>query len=150
MTPSGGVGPLPGFEVAVRYSADGEEVVVATSGEVDLVTAPHLGAVAAAVTGRGPARVVLDLSGVTFMGAAGLGIIAASAEQLAPGGGRLVLRAPSHLVRRMLEITGLDGVAEVEEPKSAPSHLGAEQPASALGAPAVPPSRTGSRTTCGG
>lgn len=136
MTPLEALWPAQEFEVAVRFG--GEEVVVAATGEVDLLTAPHLSVVVTAVAARGPAVVILDLGAVTFMDAAGLRIIARGAEQLTRRGGRLVLRAPSRLVGRLLEITGLEAVVEIEGPLESSHHLGIRPPPTTAVAPLPP------------
>lgn len=84
------------FAVTVRYADDAPTLIV--EGDVDTATASQLAAIVHAVTDRGPRAVVLDLRGVEFLGAAGLGIIAVAAAQLARVGGRLTLRSPSGMV----------------------------------------------------
>ncbi len=121
MTPPGNPGSLGDFEVAVRYSE--KAAVVAVRGEVDLITVPHLAGVIDAVVDRGPTTVVLDVGGVTFMGAGGLGVIASALRRLEPGGGRLVLRGSSPFLRRLLGITGLDTVSEIEDTVAPPDVL---------------------------
>ena len=83
-------------------------MVVALSGEIDIVTAPAARdllaeAASAAVTG-----VTVDLGGVTFLDAAGLGVLAgaAGAVRHLPDGFRLV--AVPARVLRLLKLTGLD------------------------------------------
>lgn len=73
---------------------------VAVEGDIDIATAPGLAAVVQAMVASEPHRIVLDLGGVGFLGAAALRIIATTAAQLAPAGGRLTLRSPSRLAKR--------------------------------------------------
>jgi anti-anti-sigma factor len=55
----------------------------------------------------GVTDVVLVLSGLGFIDSSGLRVIITADRDLAAQDGRLVLRAPSDNVRRLLEITGL-------------------------------------------
>ena len=126
MTATSKLEPLVGFEVTVRYV--GERVVVAVHGEVDFETVPHLSGVVNAVIDRGPSTVVLDLGGASFVGAGGLGIIATGAGRLVPDGGQMVVRRPSHLLRRMMQITGLSKVVSIEKTDEIVRRLGGEQP----------------------
>lgn len=129
------------FTVTVRYACDAPTLIV--EGDVDIATAPQLAAIVHAVTDPGPSAVVLDLGGVAFLSAAGLEIIAGTAAQLAPAGGRLTLRSPSPMVKRMLEICELSAKVDIDdapEPETTTlateaGHLGAEQPSSGPDAP---------------
>ena len=135
MTAASKLEPLVGFEVAVRYV--GEGVVVTVYGEVDFETVPHLSGVVNAVIDRGPSTVVLDLGGASFVGAGGLGIIATGAGRLVPDGGQMVVRRPSRLLRRMMQITGLSKVVSIESTDESVRHLGGEQPSPGIEAPVV-------------
>ena len=50
---------------------------------------------------------VVDLSAVTFIGSAGLGVLAAAQRHSDVRGTSLIVRDPSPIVARMLEIAGL-------------------------------------------
>ena len=99
------------LEVTISFGED--EVVVGVHGEVDLATATDLGAGLAAALDAG-APVVVDLAATSFMGVAGLRVLEIGAEQLAGCGRRLTIRSPSVLVSRMLDITGLADIMNVE------------------------------------
>lgn len=64
---------------------------------------------------QGARHVVLDLSGVRYMDAAGLGALAASARRIQRRGGRLVVASPSSRVRRSLEIVRLNTLLPVAD-----------------------------------
>jgi len=72
----------------------------------------ELDAAAAAVLGASLARVerhsdlVLDLSGLTFLDAAGAGVLLETAGALSEGD-HLVLRCPQGIVRRVIDLLGL-------------------------------------------
>lgn len=52
--------------------------------------------------------VVLDMSAVEYIDSMSLRLIVQTQRRLTEEGGGLVLRNPSHIVMRLLEITGLD------------------------------------------
>jgi anti-anti-sigma factor len=54
------------------------------------------------------ARVVLDLSQVTFLASIGIRLLMTTARAQALRGGKVVLAAPQPLVRRVLETAGVD------------------------------------------
>ena len=96
------------IDVVVDRPAPG--VVVATvSGEVDMLTAPSLRAVVTAELAD-CAVLVIDLSGVSFLGSAGLAVLVEAAQQAERRQAALRVVATGRTVRRPLEITGLDEV----------------------------------------
>jgi anti-sigma B factor antagonist len=82
-------------------------VLVTVAGEIDIATAAQL-------RGRlaGPAdggrQVIVDFGGVSFIDAAGAGVLAGAAARAAARGGSLQLAAAGRQVRRVLALTGLD------------------------------------------
>ena len=111
------------IEVAQRPG----EAVVSIRGEVDLLTAPMLGSVLALLVGQSHPSVVLDMGGLGFMDAAGLGVIVDIAERLADEGGVLIVRSPSPLVRRILDLTGVSALVTLEALHVESVTLGEEQ-----------------------
>lgn len=82
-------------------------VLVTVSGEIDVATAEQLRVRLAGPAGDGR-RVIVDLSGVSFIDAAGARVLAGAAARAAARGGSLQLAAAGRLVRRVLALTGLD------------------------------------------
>jgi anti-anti-sigma factor len=82
----------------------GTVTVIAVSGELDMSTASLFTDMVEAF-GIRSARVVVDMSKVTFLCATGLRGLIQARNQVIARGGRLVLRAPSRPTRRMLMIT---------------------------------------------
>jgi anti-anti-sigma factor len=108
---------LPEFSVTVA-TVEGRTVVT-TCGEVDVASAPMLRAalhqVQAAPDGAvRDGTLVVDLSAVTFLDASALGVLAAAAMHARRSGGRVVLRDPTPIAVKLLEITGLLRVFLVE------------------------------------
>jgi anti-anti-sigma factor len=81
--------------------------VVAVAGEVDLATAPQLDtALAGLLAAPGP-RVVLDLSGVTFLASRGIAVLLDAHERAVEREVELHLVVTGAQVHRILEMTGL-------------------------------------------
>lgn len=104
---------LRAFALHVGY-ADAR-VVVRVRGELDACTAPTLGAHLTAVMDLGHVGVVLDLAALTFIDAAGLGVIATTAARLEEAGGTLTVRDASRTALRILGVTGLDAHVRIDE-----------------------------------
>ena len=95
-------------------SGDGDAVVVRLQGEIDLYNTSALKEALAEALERGPRRLVVDLSGVTFIDSTGLGALVEAKQQLGGADG-LALAAPGLEARRALQISGLDRVFAVHE-----------------------------------
>jgi anti-sigma B factor antagonist len=93
------------LDISVRPGA-----VVAVSGEIDIASGPQLRDHLLGVIHRHGTRLVLDLSGVTFIDCAGINVLlAARRRAMLEGGSLRVLRA-SQRVRKILALTRLDVV----------------------------------------
>lgn len=90
-------------------------MVVTVVGELDMETAPRLDATLAEaaehVTAANP--LVLDLSGTTFLGSAGLRVLMTWHERCAAAGSSLVLSRPRRPIATVLRITGMDALFTV-------------------------------------
>ncbi|MGW2947903.1 STAS domain-containing protein, partial [Streptomyces sp. NPDC001226] len=82
--------------------------VVEVTGELDIATADLLdGHLHDVITRHGPARIVLDLSGLTFCDASGLRVLVHAHHAARRCHGRLHLVCPYGLTRYLLRITRL-------------------------------------------
>jgi anti-anti-sigma factor len=97
----------PSTELDVAVSFSSTQVVVVLRGEIDILTAAVLDAVLGTVDPDLQPDLVLDLGGVTFLGAAGLGVMSRTAERHRVAGGELTLRSASPVARRQLDHSGL-------------------------------------------
>jgi anti-sigma B factor antagonist len=104
----------PGF--GVQVCSDTSRSWVSLCGELDLVSAPHLQQVLDQLCRDGYSEIVLDLSKLEFLGAAGLTVFHRIETQLRAANGRFILHQPPPLARRMLAITGLDTVLTIRPP----------------------------------
>ena len=96
------------FGVEVE-SLDESTVVVRVVGEIDMSTTPDLLDRALPAAESGPPGVVVDLSAVAFMGAAGLHVLEELQARLRRRGGELAVVAPGGIALRVIEITGMAG-----------------------------------------
>ncbi|XVS62701.1 STAS domain-containing protein [Actinosynnema sp. CA-299493] len=97
--------------LAVRTPVDGV-TVVAVSGEVDMLTAPQLRADALRHLDAG-STLVLDLSGVSFLGSAGLAVLVEASQHAQRRDASFRVVAVERAVTRPLAATGLGEVFSV-------------------------------------
>lgn len=84
--------------------------VLALYGEADQYVSEELRDRLATAAGDGPATLVLDLAGVTFVDSMTLGVLLGALKRVRAGGGQLRLVVPRNDVRRVFEMTLLDRV----------------------------------------
>lgn len=82
--------------------------VLTVAGEVDTVTAPHLGIALGRLLDEPADVLVADLTAITFLASSGLAVLIQAAHRAEGTGRRLRLVASGRQVRRPLEITGTD------------------------------------------
>lgn len=111
----------------VEIGIDSGGPVVEVRGEVDLATAPMLGALLDVLVDHAETHVVLDLAELTFMDASGLQVIADVSGRLAPSRRVLVVQSASPIVRQLLAITGVDDLVLVATAEPARQELAPEQ-----------------------
>lgn len=107
--PSAATHPIWPDSYGIDITCEGPRAIVAVRGDLDAVTAPALRTILVGLADGGQTRIVLDLSGLSFMGAAGLGVIVAALSRLKAVDGSLVLRSAPALTLRLLHVTGLIG-----------------------------------------
>jgi anti-anti-sigma factor len=64
-------------------------------------------------TSTQPLKLAVDLSSVSFVASIGLRTLLTAARAQAGRGGRMVLVAPSEMVRRILETSGIDSIVPI-------------------------------------
>jgi anti-anti-sigma factor len=71
------------------------------------------------------AKMIVDLSGVTFLASIGIRLLLTSAKAQATRGGKMILAAPQPMVRHVIEIAGIDKlVTLVEDVETARASFG--------------------------
>lgn len=99
---------IEGSDLNVERRTEGEQVILTVSGEVDLHSSPELrGELLEALEGR-PQRLIIDLSGVTYMDSSGVGTIVEAKRRADKAASTLVLTGLQPRVRSVFEITQLD------------------------------------------
>jgi anti-sigma B factor antagonist len=94
--------------------------IVVLDGEIDIATAPAIRRFLMAAISGGNAHLAVDMSGVTFLGAAGIGVLVAAANRAREAGGSLSLLAPSRQVKRLLGILHLDAILPAAQRPAGP------------------------------
>lgn len=89
-----------------------QTTLITVAGELDLSTAPQLKWMLEDVESEGERHVVVDLSEVSFIDSTALGVLVGAQRGLHPGM-RLAIVCAQESVRRIFELTGLDGVFEI-------------------------------------
>ena len=96
-------------EIDVDVEQHGALVVVAVTGEVDLVTAPSLRSVLNEVAGRaGVTCIVLDLAGVSFLDSTGIAVLTGVTKRCRTQGQDLRLCGAQAQLTRVFGLMGLD------------------------------------------
>ena len=95
------------LELSCRTGANGYQIVSVT-GELDIATAEQAYSYISEVIDGRPAPVTVDLSGLTFCDASGLGALARIARHAREVGRQLMLTSARPSLLRIMRITGLD------------------------------------------
>jgi anti-sigma B factor antagonist len=82
--------------------------VIAPVPELDMTSAPQLGARILDSLARGERSVVLDFSDVRLIDSAGIGVLLSAERRVRAAGGELVVVNASDHVRHVFELTGVD------------------------------------------
>jgi anti-anti-sigma factor len=106
---------IPGCEVHVSVDAD-DGVVLRVVGELDLATAPTLEGAFNSLSSFGARRVVLDVSELSFISAAGVRVALTAQRRLASQGNQFLLRGVQPLLLRVLHATDLQHEFQIEAP----------------------------------
>jgi anti-sigma B factor antagonist len=96
-----------GFEVAERWVEN--VVVVAVSGDLDVLTAPELADAIQAAARQEPAALIVDLSGVTFLASAGMNLLITAHRDCASSS-QFGVVADGPATSRPLNLIGIDTI----------------------------------------
>ncbi len=97
------------LELSCRTGANGYQIVSVT-GELDIATAEQAYSYISEVIDGRPAPVTVDLSGLTFCDASGLGALARIARHAREAGRQLMLASARPSLVKIMRITGVDRV----------------------------------------
>jgi len=82
--------------------------VLALEGEIDLHVSPGIAASLATMVAGHPARLVVDLSGVSYIDSSGLAVLIKAMQSVEEYGGKLTLAGMNKNVRAIFEMARLD------------------------------------------
>ena len=92
--------------LAIRAEHQRGHTIVTVAGDIDTITAPRLRECLHKLAACGRPLVV-DMDAVTFLGAAGLGVLATAASRAVAHGGWLQVACGRYQIRRLFLLTGL-------------------------------------------
>lgn len=93
------------------------------AGEIDLATAPALRHVAGNLPLRDLDRLTVDMRDVQFMDSTGVGFLVSLRKQL-PAGSEMAVVHAAPMIVRVLQLTGLGSILELDEPETAAAGTG--------------------------
>lgn len=97
--------------MTIEHGSDASVCVVRLRGEIDMSTVPEIRTSVESAVLSGCANVVLDLANVSYADSSALGLIVWLDRLLEPRQGKLVLAGANRDVGRVLELSGLVGLA---------------------------------------
>jgi anti-anti-sigma factor len=96
------------FEITERR--DAEQTTLELVGELDLAVVDSVRAALSSAKDDAPSRVLVDISGLTFMDSSGLALLVEARQAAAAAGREFVITQPRGQVRKLFQLTGmLDG-----------------------------------------
>ncbi|MDZ7578574.1 MAG: STAS domain-containing protein [Candidatus Nanopelagicales bacterium] len=98
------------MEFGIETRDVGDQTIVAVTGELDVYTAPDFEACLEELVKAGKTKLVIDLTGVSFLDSTGLGVMVKALKWVREAGGRLRVVADEDRIARVFRITGLDDV----------------------------------------
>ncbi len=104
---------IPHDLLRLEFAQTGAEETLYATGELDVSTAPALEHAAARMLDGQGGEFHLDVRGMTFMDSTGAHALVRLHRRFTDLGRRLVIVSPTHQVRMVLEILGLDQVLDV-------------------------------------
>ena len=96
------------FAVELHDASAADAPIIRIRGEIDLRSSPELRATLSELVPNQPERLILDLSGVSYMDSSGVGTIVELKRRIDRAGGRVILFGLQPRVRSVFEITRLD------------------------------------------
>lgn len=103
--------------LAVHARVSEGVATVTVSGELDIGTESVLRRVLGEILRQEPETLIFDLAGVTFIDCATARVLLAASRTL-PGARKAVIRRPSLVVRRLLQLAGLSAGFRIETPSA--------------------------------
>lgn len=106
--------PDGGRNLRIEVADTTSPTTVVLIGEIDITTSGRVREALIAISNSGENKVVVDMTNVTFMDSTGLAALVGPLKRFRTMDGQIVLRSPTKGVRKVLEITGLTRVFDIE------------------------------------
>jgi anti-sigma B factor antagonist len=100
--------------LTIAIVPDDDHVTLRLTGEIDMSTAQSVREAALQAMRQHDRTLQIDLSGVTFIDSTGLEVLLATRRRATVSGGQLQLIDPTHAVLRVLEVTGVDRLFQIQ------------------------------------
>ncbi|WFE25521.1 STAS domain-containing protein [Solwaraspora sp. WMMD791] len=94
-------------ELSIALQRTSDEAVLRLAGEIDMLTATQLTNTVNELLSDAPARIVLDMGGITFCDSQGLGTLVVLTRKASHAQSLLLLTNVGEFLLRVLNITGL-------------------------------------------
>jgi anti-sigma B factor antagonist len=108
-------------QISLESSREGDRIVIALAGELDLASASGLvDAARTALAGPGVSELHIDLSQVTFVDSTGLGALVEVNSSAAAQEKRFVLLNPAAQARKLLRTTNVESTLTIEYESDTP------------------------------
>ncbi len=114
--PSADGTPSPADYLSITLQMHGATTIVILDGVVCAYTSPHLDAELRNIEAVDRHRLIIDTSAVRTMSSDGLAVLVEHADRCADAGGELVIREPSPVTRRVLEVCDLELLMDAADP----------------------------------
>ena len=101
--------------LSITRTDDGDAVVLALSGELDVISAPDLAEQLDELAASACPRVVLELSRLSFVDSAGVSVLVKARHEAEANGRRLILRGATEEVHQVFSVLGLAGWLDGED-----------------------------------
>jgi anti-sigma B factor antagonist len=108
--------------VEIGIASDADTIVLTIDGDICLVSVPLIEAAADAAIESGARRLIVDLTDIDLLSAAGLALFGRLALRMRTVDKQFTLRNPRPLPRRVLEIAGFDHLLHEAPPEVTDSH----------------------------
>ena len=129
---------------ALKAQEQGGALILYLSGELDVTTADQIRSAIDAAVGGDTERLIIDLADLQFMDSSGIALIVSVAQRVREA----QVRNPSAIVRRLIELTGLEEALHItplevlEVPMAGPSSTRYPRPPAASAAATPTAERT--------
>jgi anti-anti-sigma factor len=102
------------FLITVTVMPERRCTELVLSGDIDLAVRPLLCAAVGRIADAAPHTTVIDLAAVTFGGSV-LACFLARVRTAIPAGSLLVVSRPTPMIRKVLQLTGIEQIATIRE-----------------------------------